>query len=187
MNLPLLIVVIVLAEFVYAVQSFSFNSKTIFIYLYFCLNPFSVSWGLGASSLAKPRPSSTLLYIYIYVCIVGASYQLVYAAWLVVQCWEILGVQINWVCWPFYRVMLLLSFFRLFPNSTTGVSSFCSLVGYKYLHLTLSAACWAILGICFWPMFACLYPKLNTLPQAFRPCRTEIWRLWKMPLKKLIK
>ena len=25
------------------------------------------------------------------------------------------------------------------------------------------------------------------LPQVFRPCRTEIWRLWKMPLKKLIK
>ena len=29
-----------------------------------------------------------------------------------------------------------------FPNSTTGVSCFCSLVGCKYLHLILSAACW---------------------------------------------
>ena len=29
-----------------------------------------------------------------------------------------------------------------FPNSTTGVSCFCPLVGCKYLHLTLSAACW---------------------------------------------
>ena len=40
-----------------------------------------------------------------------------------------------------------------FPNSTTGVTSFCPLVGCKYLYLTLSAACWAswravTLGVC---------------------------------------
>jgi hypothetical protein len=29
-----------------------------------------------------------------------------------------------------------------FPNSTAVVSSFCPLVGCKYLHLILSAACW---------------------------------------------
>ena len=52
------------------------------------------------------------------------------------------GFQVNWDCWPFYMVTLLLSFFQLFPNSTTGVSRFCSLVGCKYLHLSLSAACW---------------------------------------------
>jgi len=46
--------------------------------------------------------------------------------------WEISGIQVNWDCWPSYRVALLLSSF----------SSFCPLVGYKYLHLTLSAACW---------------------------------------------
>jgi hypothetical protein len=55
--------------------------------------------------------------------------------------WEISGVQINWDCWSFYRIALL-SFFQPSLNSTTGVSSFCSLIGCKYLHLTLSAACW---------------------------------------------
>ena len=39
-------------------------------------------------------------------------------------------------------VALLLSFFQPFPNSATGLSSFCSLFGGKYLHLTLSHACW---------------------------------------------
>jgi hypothetical protein len=29
-----------------------------------------------------------------------------------------------------------------FPNSTTGVSCFCALVGCNYQHLTLSTACW---------------------------------------------
>jgi hypothetical protein len=56
--------------------------------------------------------------------------------------WENLGVQDNCDCWSYYKVFLLLSFFQLFPNSTTGVSSFCSLVPCKYLHLTLSAAYW---------------------------------------------
>ena len=56
--------------------------------------------------------------------------------------WEISRVKVNWDCWSSYRATLLLSFFQLFPNSNTGVSSFCPLVGYKYLHLTLSAACW---------------------------------------------
>jgi hypothetical protein len=44
------------------------------------------------------------------------------------------------------QLRLLLSFFQLFPNSTTGASSFCSLVGCKYQHLTLSAACWVFRG-----------------------------------------
>ena len=53
----------------------------------------------------------------------------------------------------FYGVTLLLSSFQLFPSSTAGVSSFCPLVGCKYLHLTLSTACWAsqraaMLGSC---------------------------------------
>jgi hypothetical protein len=43
--------------------------------------------------------------------------------------------------------------FSAFPNTTTGVSCFCPLVGCKYLHLTPSAACWAfqravMLGSC---------------------------------------
>jgi hypothetical protein len=72
--------------------------------------------------------------------VLGASYQLVYAAWLVIQCLRDLGGP-GWDCWSSYRIALLLSFFQLSPSSTTGVSSFCPLVGCKYLHLTLLAAC----------------------------------------------
>ena len=69
--------------------------------------------------------------------------------------WKILEVQINWDCWSSYRVSLLLSFLQPFSNSTTGVSSFCPLVGWKYLHLTLPAACWVfgsvvMLGLFLW-------------------------------------
>jgi hypothetical protein len=94
----------------------------------------------GASSLLRVRfiifewtkilKSST-------VCVLGASYQPQYGACLVVQCLRDLGAQINWDCWSSYRVTLLLSFFQPFPNSTTGVSCFCPLVGCKYVHLTL--------------------------------------------------
>ena len=73
--------------------------------------------------------------------------------------WKTLQVQVNWDCWSSYRVTLLLSFFQFFPNSTTEVSSFCPFVGCKYLHLTLSAACWvfwsaAIIGPFFEPSIA---------------------------------
>jgi hypothetical protein len=60
--------------------------------------------------------------------------------------WEISRVQVNWDCWSPYRDGLLFSFLHPFPNSITGVSSFWPLVGYKYLHLTLSAACWTFLS-----------------------------------------
>jgi hypothetical protein len=33
---------------------------------------------------------------------------------------------------------------QLFPNSTPGDPGFCPLVECKYLHLTLSATCWAL-------------------------------------------
>jgi hypothetical protein len=49
----------------------------------------------------------------------------------------------SWHCLSSYGFVLLLSFFQVFHNSTTGVSSFCLLVGCKCLHLTLWAACWA--------------------------------------------
>ena len=45
-----------------------------------------VSWVLGASPFTEARPGSPLL----YMC-QGASYQLVYAAWLVTQCLRDLG------------------------------------------------------------------------------------------------
>ena len=74
------------------------------------------------------------------VCVLGASYQLVHAACLVVQ-WLIDlggGVQINWDCWFSYRIALLLSFFQPWLIQQQGsVSCFCPLVGYRYLHLVL--------------------------------------------------
>jgi hypothetical protein len=96
-----------------------------------------VSWGLGTSSLTEHRPSSPLLYMcwgpHISWCVLPGWWSSV---------WEISGVQVNWDCWSSYRVTLLLSFFLIqpcpnypFPNSTTGVSSFCPLVGCKYLYV----------------------------------------------------
>jgi hypothetical protein len=68
------------------------------------------------------------------VCALGASYQLVYAVWLVVQCLRELGG-------PDYpRLLVLLQdcfspqLFSAFPNS--GVSCFCPLVGCHCLPLT---------------------------------------------------
>jgi hypothetical protein len=34
-----------------------------------------------------------------------------------------------------------------FPLIQPGVSRFCPLVGYKYMHLTLTAACWVFWSI----------------------------------------
>ena len=72
----------------------------------------------------------------------GASYQLMYASWLVAQCLRHLRGRVNWYCWSFYGVALLLSFFQLFPNSTREVPGFCSVVGCKHLSMTLSSAFW---------------------------------------------
>ena len=76
-----------------------------------------VSWGLDASSLNKHRPESPLQY--------GSSYQLVHAAWLVVQCLRDLRGP-DWL-----RLLALLQvcpsaqFLSAFPNSTTKVSCYC--------------------------------------------------------------
>jgi hypothetical protein len=56
------------------------------------------------SEQTQTRKSST-------VCVLGASYQLLYSVCLVVL-WEISGVQINWNRWSSYRIALLLSFFQ---------------------------------------------------------------------------
>ena len=98
----------------------------------------------GASSLLRVRciisewtqtqKSST-------VCVLGTSYQLGYAICLVVQCLRDLRVPNQ------LRLLVLLQdcpspqLLSAFPNSTTGVRSFCPLVRCKYLHLTLLAAC----------------------------------------------
>jgi hypothetical protein len=96
-----------------------------------------VSWGLGASSLTESKTGSPLL----YVCWGPHISWYMLADWWS-NVWEISVVQVNWDCWTSYRVTLLLSFFQPFPNLTTGVISFSQFVGCKYLHLTLSAACW---------------------------------------------
>jgi hypothetical protein len=79
-----------------------------------------------------------------YICHGGLISAGVY--WLVVQCLRYLGFR---RLLAFYRISLLLSFFQLFPNSTRGISSFCPLVGCKYLHLTLSAVYW-VFGRLLW-------------------------------------
>jgi hypothetical protein len=56
--------------------------------------------------------------------------------------WENSGVQVNWDCWSSNKIFLFLNSFQLYPISTKVVSSFWTMVGCKYLHLTLSAACW---------------------------------------------
>jgi hypothetical protein len=60
--------------------------------------------------------------------------------WLSVR--GISGIQISWDSWSFYWAAFILGFFQLFPNSTTGISSFCPLIGCKYLYLIISASCW---------------------------------------------
>ena len=70
------------------------------------------------------------------VYVLGASYQLVHAAWLVAYCLRDLRVP-SWDFWSSYTVALLLSFIQPFPNSTTEVPNFSPLVGCKY-HF-----CWA--------------------------------------------
>jgi len=74
--------------------------------------------------------------------------------------WEILGVQVSWEYWSSYRV-LLLSFVQLFHNSTTGITIFCPLVGCKYLHLTLLAACWAFRRALMMSLFAHFQQMIN--------------------------
>jgi hypothetical protein len=91
-----------------------------------------VCWGLGPSSLNGYRPSSPLLYVcwgsHINWCMLPGWWSSV---------WETLMIQVNWYCWSSYNIAPLLCFFQPFPNSITGVSSFCPLLGCKYLHLTL--------------------------------------------------
>ena len=84
--------------------------------------------------------------------------------WLSVR--EVLEIQVKWDCRSSYRVALLLSFFQLFPHWNRGISSFCPLVGCKYLHLTLPAAFWVIrstvmLGPILW--------ALHSLSSSVRP------------------
>lgn len=70
-----------------------------------------VSWELDSSSLTEARMGRPLLYVYL-----GASDQLLYAAWLVAQWLRDIGVQVSWDCWSTYGITLLLSLLQTFPN-----------------------------------------------------------------------
>ena len=70
------------------------------------------------------------------ICVLGALYQLVFAVCLQVPCLRDLRGP------DYLRLLVLLQdcpssqILSSFPNSTTGDSWFCPLVGCKYLHLT---------------------------------------------------
>jgi hypothetical protein len=103
------------------------------------------------------------------VCVLGASYQLVYAVCLVVQCLRDLRVQIETTGPPTGSHFSSAS--HSFSLIQLGVSCFSPLVGCKYLHLTLSAACWVfqravMLGPFLW--------VLHSLSNSVRP--------WDLPL-----
>ena len=89
--------------------------------------------------------------------------------------WEISEVQVSWDCWSFYRIVLLLRLLSAFPNSTTGVSCSCPLVGRKYLHLTLSAACWVFRRAVMIGPFLWAHQHLG------RP--EDVGNLWNLPRK----
>jgi hypothetical protein len=92
--------------------------------------------------------------------------------------WEISGGQVSWDCWSFYRVAILLSLFQLFSNSTTGVSSSYKLVGCKYLHVTLSAACWVLgevtIGLFLWALHSISNSVRLWAPLPASPARFQL-------------
>jgi hypothetical protein len=98
-----------------------------------------VSWGLCASSLTEPRPSSRLLCMcwrpHISWCMLPGWWSSVWESWgggggrLIETAGSPTGLPSP-------------QFLSAFPNSPTEVSCCCPLIGCKYLHLTLSAACW---------------------------------------------
>ena len=79
------------------------------------------------------------------VYVLGASDQLLYAAWLVSQCVR--------DCWSSYGGSAYQTESLSLSLIQPEVPQFRPLVGCKYLHLTLSATCWAsqraaMLGSC---------------------------------------
>jgi hypothetical protein len=132
----------------------------------------TVSWRLGATSLTELRHSSPLLNMCWGLHI---SWYMLPGWWSSV--WEMSGVQVNWDCCSSYRVALLLRFFQLFPKSTTGVSSFCSLVGCKYRHL--SASCWVfwravMIGLYLWALYS-LSQSNSTRPWSLLLSWIPLW------------
>jgi hypothetical protein len=94
-----------------------------------------VSWGLGASSLNEHRPKG--LYC---MCIGGLILACVCCLFGGPVLERSLGSRLGLLV--LLQDRLSPQLLSASPNSTTGLSCFCPLVGYKYQHLTLSAALW---------------------------------------------
>ena len=153
-----------------------------------------VSWGFCAS-LTKPRPSSPLL------CMCWGPH----ISWCVLtgwcpSIWDISGVQV--IETAFHSTGSPSSSVSS-PNPTTGVSSFCPLIGFNYLHLILSAACWVfqravLIGLILWvlhrlsnsvrtrglplsliPLWACHWTFFSQAPLHFHLCSSykqeQLW------------
>jgi hypothetical protein len=85
---------------------------------------------VSAPSLTESRPSSPRL----YMCWKPyTSWYMLHGWWLTV--WKLLEFQVKWEFWSSYGVALFLNFIQLSPKSISRFSSYCQLVGYKYLDL----------------------------------------------------
>jgi hypothetical protein len=116
----------------------------------------------GASSLLRVRciiSEWTQTWKSSTVCVLGASYQLVYAV-----CFG--GPVFDRSPRSRLRLLVLLEdcpspqLLSAFHNSKIGVSCFYPLVGCKYLHLTLSAACWVFRRVVMIPFRECSITSL---------------------------
>jgi hypothetical protein len=141
----------------------------------------------GASSLLRVRfiisdwtwtQQSSAAYV------LGASYQLVYATWLVVQCLRNLsgeGTRLIETAGPPTRSPSSSASSSFYLIQRQGVTSFCPLVGCKYLHLTLSAACWVFQrAVMIDPFLWALHSPNNSvrpwdLPFSWIPLRICYW------------
>jgi hypothetical protein len=99
------------------------------------------------------------------VCVLGTSYQLLYAVCLVVQCLSDFKLQIETAVPPVGSPFSSASFSLPYFNSKGQQQG--SSFGCKYLHVTLSAACWVfqravMIGPFLW--------VLHNLRNNIRPC-----------------
>jgi hypothetical protein len=94
--------------------------------------------------------------------VLGASYQLVYAACLVVQCLR--DLKVNWDCCSSYRITLL-SFFQ--PSLIQQQGSAAS-IGWMQISASLSAACWVFQrAVMIDPFLWALHGLSNSVRNAF--------------------
>jgi hypothetical protein len=90
---------------------------------------------------------------YMCVCGGGGADWPMYAFWLVASSLRVLRGLVSWYCCSSYGVAIPFSFFSPSPNSSIGVPRLSTMVDYKYLRLSQSAAArvsqtTAMLGFC---------------------------------------